>query len=217
MQQLSNDQRSDDWFEARLGRATASRFKDVMTSIKSGESAARKNYRAELVAERLTGNREEGFTSAAMQWGVDNEDTARLRYELATDNDVDECGFFTHDSLMAGASPDGLIGEVGVLEIKCPNSATHIETLKTQRVPYQYYWQVIGQMWITNRQWCDFVSFDPRMPDNAQLFIIRVERDEEAVKRLATEVEAFLNEVDIDTEFIRKYTGDAVKVTRIPA
>lgn len=210
-------QQSDEWFEARLGRATASRFKDVMTMIRSGESAARKNYRAELVAERLSGAREEGFTSSAMQWGIDTEPTARIQYMLASENDVEECGFFAHASLMAGASPDGLIGEVGVLEIKCPNTATHIETLKTGRIPYQYYWQVVGQMWVTGRQWCDFVSFDPRMPINAQLFITRLERDEDKIRELETAITEFLAEVDREEQFIRQYNGtpNEVTVTRI--
>lgn len=216
MQQLTNDQRTDEWFEARLGRATASRFKDVMTTVKTGESAARKNYRAELVAERLTGVREEGFTTSAMQWGIDQEETARLRYELTTGNVVDECGFYTHETLMAGASPDGLIGQEGALEIKCPNSATHIETLRTQRVPYQYYWQIMGQMWITGRQWCDFVSFDPRMPENAQFFLKRVERDEEAIEKLEKTVKEFLAETDNEVNFIKSYSpGGLVTITKV--
>lgn len=202
---LTDEQRTDDWFEARLGRATASRFKDVMLTIKSGEAAGRKNYRAELVAERLTGTREETWTSAAMQWGIDNEDLARLRYELLTGNTVDECGFFAHPKLMAGASPDGLIGKDGVLEIKCPNTATHIETLRKQTVPSQYYWQVMGQMWITGRKWCDFVSFDPRMPKNAQIFITTIKRDEEAIKKLEEQITTFLREVTEEEQFIRNY------------
>ncbi len=205
MQQSTDDQRTEDWFEARLGRATASRFKDVMLTIKSGEAAGRKNYRAELVAERLTGVRDEGYTTAAMQWGIDNEPLARLRYELLTGNSVEECGFFAHSSLMAGASPDGLIYDDGLIEIKCPNTATHIETLKSKKLPYQYYWQVMGQMWITGRKWCDFVSFDPRMPKNAQIFITTVERDDEAISKLEGQVTTFLREVAADEQFIRNY------------
>lgn len=205
MQQSTDDQRTEDWFEARLGRATASRFKDVMLTIKSGEAAGRKNYRAELIAERLTGVRDEGYTTAAMQWGIDNEPLARLRYELLTGNSVEECGFFAHSSLMAGASPDGLIYDDGLIEIKCPNTATHIETLKSKKLPYQYYWQVMGQMWITGRKWCDFVSFDPRMPKNAQIFITTVERDDEAISKLEGQVTTFLREVAADEQFIRNY------------
>lgn len=206
MQQLTNDQRTDEWFALRLGRATASRFGDIMAKGRNGyEPAARKNYRAQLVSERLTGVKDETYTSAAMQWGVDNEETARLRYELRTGNEPVECGFFTHDTLQAGASPDGLIGDDGLLEIKCPNSATHIETLKKQAVPSQYKWQVQGQLWITGRQWCDFVSYDPRMPSNAQVFITRVQRDDAAIKELEGQITTFLREVEAEVQFIKNY------------
>lgn len=201
------EQGSDEWFEARLGRATGSRFKDVMTKIRSGEAAGRKNYRVELVAERLTGQREELWKSPAMLWGTETEPLARLRYALNTGNDVEECGFFAHETLMAGASPDGLVNDDGLLEIKCPNSATHIETLRQQRVPYQYYWQVMGQIWLTGRKWCDFVSFDPRMPINAQYICIRVERDEAKISELESEVTEFLNEVEQDLKFVKNYKG----------
>lgn len=219
MQPQNDEQRTEAWFEARLGKATASRFKDVMTKGKGGyELAAVKNYRAQLVAERLTGMKDEGFTSAAMQWGVEYEETARLRYELQSGETVKECGFFAHSNLMAGASPDGLIGETGVLEIKCPNTATHIETLKIQNVPKVYYWQVMGQMWITGRQFCDFVSFDPRMPENAQLFVKRIVRDESAIQDLEEAVRSFLAEVDAEEQFIKNYKGKGdqqVVVTRV--
>ncbi len=199
------EQGTEEWHELRIGRATASRFKDVMTTIKSGESAATKNYRAELVAERLTGARVDNFKSAAMQWGNDYEDTARTMYELKSGNSVETCGFFAHDTLMAGASPDGLIGSDGLVEIKCPLTATHIETLRRQAVPYQYYWQVMGQMWITGRQWCDFVSYDPRLPENAQYVCIRVLRDKIAIEKLQMEVENFLESVDLEVNFIKNY------------
>lgn len=217
---LTEDQRTEEWFKARLGRATGSRFKDVMTTIKSGEPAARKNYRTELAIERLTGERLEGFTTSAMQWGIDTEPLARLQYELATGNQTEECGFFAHPTLMAGASPDGLIGEDGVLEIKCPNSATHVEALKKNDVPYLYYWQIQGQMWITGRKYCDFVSFDPRMPENAQLFIKRIERDDERISDLEATVKEFLESVDREVQYIETYGSglvdtSGVTITRI--
>ncbi len=199
------EQGSEEWHEARLGRATASRFKDIMTSIRSGESAAVKNYRSELTAERLTGQREETFTSSPMAWGTETEPVARLRYELTTGNDVEECGFFAHPDIMAGASPDGLIGEDGIIEIKCPNTATHIETLRKRAIPSQYYWQVMGQLWMTDRKWCDFVSFDPRMPENAQFFTVRIERDEEKIKQLETAVIDFLDSVDLEVNFVKNF------------
>lgn len=199
------EQGTDDWFQARLGRATASRFKDVMTKIKYGEAATRKNYKFEIVAERLTGQRDEGYTSPAMQWGTDNEPVARLHYELTSGNDVEETGFFAHPTLQAGASPDGLIGDDGLLEIKCPNTSTHIETLRRRDVPGTYYWQVQGQLWITGRLWCDFVSFDPRLPENAQFIVVRVNRNEESIKELELEVESFLDEVELEVNFVKTF------------
>jgi putative phage-type endonuclease len=201
------DQRTEEWYQARLGKATASRFSDVMAVIRTGESAQRRNYRAELVAERLSGVPSNGFTSAPMQWGIDNEPLARLAYELQSGNTVEDAFFETHKTLEAGASPDGYIGKDGLIEIKCPNTATHIETLKTQKLPKQYYAQVQGQLWITNRQWCDFLSFDPRLPDNAQLYLVRVERDESFIKDLEAEVTKFLREVEEEVNFIKEYKG----------
>ena len=201
------DQRSDDWYKARAGRATASRFSDIMATTRTGYGAQRKNYMAELVIEILTGNPTEGFTSAAMQWGTDNEPVARLAYSLESGNDVEETGFWVDDELGAGASPDGFIGEDGLIEIKCPNSATHIETLQKRELPYQYKAQVQGQMWVTGRKWCDFVSYDPRLPENAQMIIIRVERDDSYIDNLAKEVEQFMVEVIEQVEFVQNYGG----------
>ena len=205
MQLEQVEQRSPEWYAQRLGKATASSFGAIMTKGRSGESAARKNYRAQLVAERLTHEKEEGYTTSSMQWGIDTEDTARLEYELESGNTVDETGFWQHETIQAGASPDGLIGEDGLLEIKCPNTATHIETLKKQQVPYQYYWQVMGQLWITGRKWCDFMSYDPRLPSNASKIIIRVERDEDQIRELEAEVKTFLREVAAEVQFIENY------------
>lgn len=199
------EQRSDEWFKARLGRATASKFSDIMAKTRSGYSASRKNYAAELVSERLTGQRNELYTTTAMQWGIDNEPLARLEYELAMNVTVDETGFWIHNELMAGASPDGFISDDGCLEIKCPNTATHIETLMKGKVPHQYWAQVQGQMWVTDRLWCDFVSYDPRLPVNAQKIIIHVERDDIYIAELEDEVEAFLEEVDKQVEFVKSY------------
>ena len=200
---MTGDQRTDDWYKERLGKATASRFKDIMTKVKSGESASRKNYRAELVAERLTGEKADGYTSKEMQHGIDYEDAAKLAYWLETKNVVIDNGFFVHDTLQAGASPDGLIGDDGIIEIKCPNTATHIQTLISQKVPSQYYWQIMGQLWITGRKWVDFVSYDPRLPSANRLFIKRVERNQQDIDRLAEEVAKFLQELDKEEQFLR--------------
>lgn len=199
-------QRSQDWFDARLGRATASRFNDIMATTYGGKpTAGWKNYRAEIVSERLTGKPYDTYTSPAMQWGTDNEPLARLHFELKTKLIVEECGFFEHETLAAGASPDGLIGESEILEIKCPNTATHIETLRTGQLPNQYKAQVQGQMWITGRQKAYFVSFDPRLPENARSIVIEVPRDNEYIATLQEKITQFLKEVDAEVEFVRGY------------
>jgi putative phage-type endonuclease len=198
-------QRTPEWYAARLGRATASKFSDVMAKTRSGYSATRSNYRAELVAEILTGQQADQFTTAAMQWGIDNEPVARLQYELLTGNEVTETGFWLHDDLEAGASPDGFIGADGLIEIKCPNTATHLDTLVRRKIPRQYEAQVQGQMWVTGRQWCDFVSYDPRLPDNAQIFIVRIPRDALFIEELEAEVRGFTEEVKDLVEFVRNF------------
>jgi putative phage-type endonuclease len=171
---------------------------DVIAKTKTGSSATRDNYMAQLVCERLTGQKGESFTNAAMQHGTDTEPLARAAYEALQDVLVDEVGFVPHPAIiMAGASPDGLVGDDGLLEIKCPNTATHIETLLSQSVPGKYNTQMQFQMACTGRQWCDFVSFDNRLPDELQLFVKRVPRDNEFIKQMEDEVVKFLNELDI--------------------
>ena len=192
------DQGSDQWFAARIGKVTASRVADVLAKTKSGYSTSRDNYMAQLVCERLTGQKGESFTNAAMQHGTETEPLARAAYEALKDVLVDEVGFVPHPSIdMAGASPDGLVGADGLLEIKCPNTATHIETLMSKTVPGKYNTQMQFQMSCTGRQWCDFVSFDNRLPEQFQLFVKRVPRDDEFIKQMEDEVVKFLNELDI--------------------
>jgi putative phage-type endonuclease len=187
------EQRSDEWFAARLGRVTASRINDVMAGK---TTAARQNYITQLVVERLTKKQGESFTNAAMQWGTETEPLARAAYEAHTSVLVDEVGIIYHPTIeMAGASPDGLIGEDGMLEIKCPNTTTHIETLLSESHDKKYFNQMQWQMACTGRQWCDFVSFDPRMPDDLQLFVSRVNRDDEHIAKLEQAVQEFLTEV----------------------
>ena len=188
-------QRSPEWFQARAGKATASRFKDIMAKIKSGEAAVRKNYRAQLVVERLTGLAQETYTNAAMQYGTETEPQARAAYEFKSDNQVEEVGFIQHKEFLAGCSPDGLIGLDGGVEIKCPfQSAVHIDTL-LNGVPSEHLAQIQGSLWITGRQWWDFVSFDGRMPAHLQLYIKRIERDDKYIINLESEVIMFLGEV----------------------
>jgi putative phage-type endonuclease len=191
------EQRSDAWFEARIGKVTASRVADVLAKTKTGYSTSRDNYMAQLVCERLTGEKGESFTNAAMQHGTDTEPLARISYEVAQNVLVDEVGFVPHPTIeMAGASPDGLVGDDGLLEIKCPNTATHIETLLSQTVPSKYNTQMQFQMACTGRQWCDFVSFDNRLPQELQLFVKRVPRDDLFIKQTEAEIVQFLAELD---------------------
>lgn len=192
------EQRTDAWFQARLGRVTASKVADVLAKTQSGYAASRANYMAQLVCERLTGQKSEGFTNAALQHGIDTEPLARAAYEALKDVLVDEVGFVPHPSIkMAGASPDGLVGDDGLLEIKCPNTATHIETLLSQTVPGKYNTQMQFQMACTDREWCDFVSFDNRLPAELQLFVKRVPRDNMYIRLMEEEIIKFLNELDI--------------------
>ena len=191
------EQRTEEWFEARMGCVTASRTADVMAKTKTGYAASRANYMAELICERLTGERQGGFSSAAMQWGTDTEPQARMAYEIMTGATVVETGFVLHPEIAGfGASPDGLIGDDGLIEIKCPNTATHIETLLADKVPTKYIIQMHVQMLCTGRAWCDFVSFDPRLPVELQMFTKRVERDDKLAKQIVTEVQKFLAEME---------------------
>jgi putative phage-type endonuclease len=191
------EQRTEEWFAARLGKVTASRVADVIAKTKSGYSASRDNYMAQLICERLTNTQGESFSNAAMQWGTETEPLARSAYEALNGLLVEEVGFVQHPKIeMAGASPDGLVGLFGMLEIKCPNTATHIDTLLSQTVPTKYITQMQWQMRCCERQWCDYVSFDPRLPQDLQLFVKRVEFDAAYVATLEEEVNLFLKELD---------------------
>ena len=191
------EQRSDAWFEARIGKVTASRVADVIAKTKTGFSASRENYMAQLVCERLTNQKAEGFTNSAMQWGTETEPLARAAYEALKDVLVDEVGFVPHPTIeMAGASPDGLVGDDGLLEIKAPQTNTHIETLLSQSVPGKYNTQMQFQMACTGRKWCDFVSFDNRLPEELQLFVMRVPRDEVFIRLIESEIVQFIAELD---------------------
>lgn len=190
------EQGTTEWHLLRLGKVTASRITDVLSNGKSGESAGRKNYRMELVVQRLTGLPGESFTSAAMEHGVLTEPKARFAYEAEKQQFVEQVAFVDHPRIeWFGCSPDGLVND-GLIEIKCPNSTTHIEYLTDQKPPAKYIPQMQCQMAVTGRQWCDFVSFDPRLPDDLQLFVVRLERDQEYIEAMEAEVKKFLSEVD---------------------
>lgn len=197
-------QGSAEWLASRAGKVTASRLSDVMAKIKTGEAAARADYRAQIVAEILTGRpQEDGFTNAAMQWGTETEPAARNSYEARTGVLVDQVGLVLHPSIeRAAASPDGLSGD-GLLEIKCPKTATHLQYLIAGTVPAKYHAQMLWQMACTERAWCDFVSYDPRLPEELQLLVVRFERDDKRIKEMEDEVERFLSEVDAIIEQLR--------------
>lgn len=192
------EQRTEEWITARLGKVTASRVKDVMAKGRGGApSASRTNYMMQLLCERLTGKQEEGFTSAAMQRGTDLEPLARTAYELYADAEVTEVGLILHPRIDGfAASPDGVVGERGLLEIKAPNTATHVATLRSGKHDSSYDWQMLAQMACTGRDWVDFVSFDDRLPEELQYFCARFHRDDKRIREMEAEVTAFLNELN---------------------
>jgi putative phage-type endonuclease len=190
------EQRTTEWFAQRCGHLTASRIADMMARTQKGWGASRANYAAQLIAERLTGVAESGFTSAAMQHGIDTEAAARAAYGFMQDVEVVEAPFVLHPRLAwSGASPDGFVGDDGLVEIKCPNTATHITTLRGGEIPDKYIKQMQWQMACTERDWCDFVSFDPRMPVEMQLHIQRVDRDNDLIAEIESAAIGFLDEI----------------------
>jgi putative phage-type endonuclease len=191
-------QGSPEWFAVRLGKVTASRVADVVATVRSGGyGASRASYMAELIAERLTGTPASRYVNAEMQWGTDKEPEARTAYEFHANSDVQQVGFIPHPSIEAsGASPDGLVGSDGLLELKCPTTATHIETLLSGKIPQKYVSQMLWQMACSGRQWCDFASYDPRLPEEMRLFVSRVHRDQGAIDVLEKEVRLFLKDLD---------------------
>ncbi len=205
----------DGWGELspeRIGRATASRISDIVARTKSGYGASRGNYAAELVAERLTGMQySTGYENAAMKFGRETEPLARVAYELHANTTVDKAGFIIHPSiLMSGASPDGIINNDGLVEIKCPNTATHIATLRGEPLADKYYVQVQWQLACSKRLWCDWISFDPRLPEEMRLFVKRIPLDRKRIHELEDEVTAFLAEVEATVIFLRaKYQRGA--------
>lgn len=193
-------QRSPEWFAARAGRLTGSRAKDMLATIKSGEAAARRDLRAQLVVERLTGRPEDdgtGYVNAAMQWGIDHEDAAFAAYEALTGQVATRSGFLAHTDLMAGCSLDGHVGDFdGLLEVKCPKSATHMGYLRSSTLPAEHQAQVLHNLWISGASWCDFLSFDPRFPAHLQTVLIHFVPQPAMLAEYADKAKAFLQEVD---------------------
>jgi putative phage-type endonuclease len=202
-------QGSPEWKALRCGKVTASRVSDVVARTKTGPSASRANYLAQLIAERLTGTAAETYSNAAMQHGTETEPEARAAYEFYQGVTVEQVAFVPHPKIdQAGASPDGLVDSDGLVEIKCPNTATHLETLLGQAVPAKYADQMQFQMACTGRQWCDFVSYDPRMPEHMRLFIRRVKRDDKRINDLETEIAGFLLEMAVKLSELNSIYGE---------
>jgi putative phage-type endonuclease len=193
-----SEQRTAEWFAERLGCLTASRFADAVAKTKTGSwGASRAGYAAELKIERITRQPYPHYVSTAMQWGTDKEPEARVAYCQENDCDVVEVGFVPHPHIaMTGCSPDGLIGTDGMIEIKCPDSATHWDMLETDKIPAKYITQMMWQMACTGRVWCDFASFDPRMPLELQLYVRRIDHDEKLIEIMERQAVEFLAEVD---------------------
>ncbi|EAZ2431512.1 exonuclease [Salmonella enterica] len=198
------EQRSPEWFAARCGKVTASRLYDVIARTKSGYAASRQNYMAELICQRLTGKPEEGFTNAAMMRGTELEPVAREMYALNEfDAVISEVGLIDHPTIAGfAASPDGIVNDDGLIEIKCPNTWTHLQTLKTGVPKYQYLLQMHAQMMCTGRKWCDFVSFDDRLPPELAYFKTRINFDEVLAEEIEQEVVKFLTELETEIQNI---------------
>ena len=196
-------QGTKEWFDLRLGKVTASRVADILAKTKTGPSASRQNYLIELALQRTTGIIEESYTNAAMEWGTQTEPQARVAYEVKTGNFVDQIAFVDHPTIAGfGCSPDGIVGE-GLIEIKCPNSATHWSYVKAKAPPTKYFIQMQAQMACTNSDWCDFVSFDPRMPERSQLLIVSVPRDNAFIVEMEAEIVKFLSEVEVEVNLMK--------------
>ncbi len=190
------EQGSIEWLMQRVGFCTASEFKSVMAVRKDKkEAAARYDYRIELVCERLTGEPSTRFVSQYMKWGTEHEPAARMAYEAHTGAMVLVPGFTKHPTIpWCGGSVDGLVDDDGIIEIKAPDTTTHIETLLAGDMPEDHRPQVQGYLWITGRQWADFISYDPRLPAGLDLFVKRIKRDDDYIAELAANVMRFLAE-----------------------
>jgi putative phage-type endonuclease len=198
-------QGTEAWHQMRLGKVTASRVADLLAKTKTGPSASRGNYLIELALQRVTKTIEESYTNVAMEWGTQTEPQARVAYEVKTGNFVDQVAFIDHPTIPGfGCSPDGIVDVDGLIEIKCPNSATHWSYIKANEPPNKYFIQMQAQMAVTGAKWCDFVSFDPRMPERSQLLVVRVMRDPEYILYMEAEISSFLKEVEKEVQLMEK-------------
>ena len=201
---IAVEQGTDAWHQLRLGKVTASRVADILAKTKTGPSASRQNYLIELAIQRTTGIIQESYSNAAMEWGTQTEPQARVAYEVKSGNFVDQVAFIDHPNIeWFGCSPDGLVSDKGLIEIKCPNSPTHWEYFKSKEPPKKYFIQMQAQMAVTGKDWCDFVSFDPRMPERSQLLIVRVDRDSKFINEMIVEIQQFLSEVEVEVNLMK--------------
>jgi putative phage-type endonuclease len=202
-------QGSEEWRQARVGSLGASRLHEAIARTKTGYGASRANLMAELICERLTGQPAEKFVTQAMQHGTDTEPEARSAYEFYQGVTVDQVGLIRHPIIEGShASPDGLIGEDGGLEVKCPQPAAHIETLLGQEIPAKYVTQMMWLMACSGRKWCDYVSYSPSLPESMRIFVKRVHRDEGRIIELESEVAAFLVELKTKLAQLDSIYGD---------
>jgi len=205
---MSAPQGTPEWRLERAGKATASCFDKVMAKIKVGEATSRIKYRLQLATERLTGNPVDGYQNAVMLRGIETQPEATMAYEALRGVLVEEVGFVSHPSIQGcGASPDGLVGDEGMVEIKCPESTTHLTSMEAGGLPSEHVAQVQGQMAVCGRKWVDFVSYDPRFPSGLQLFVVRVPRDDAYIAELEKEIRVFLAGVDAMVERLLKRTA----------
>lgn len=195
---LHIEQGSEEWKKARLGHVTASNMADVMSKGKEGkESQTRYKYKVKLVAERMTGSSQDSYSNSYMEWGIEHEQFACIAYESTKEVFLDKTGFWLHPTIKwVGVSPDRLVGDDGLVEVKCPATTTHLNYLFDGKVPSEYVKQIQAQLWVTGREWCDFISFDPRLPRRNQLFVVRCGRDEKLIKEMEAETVKFLAEVE---------------------
>lgn len=198
-------QGTDEWFAARRGKVTASRIADVIARVSKGWAASRENYKAELMLEILTNTTAVGFVSEAMKWGTEKEPEARAKYSETIFDTVTETGFVDHPAILgSGCSPDGLVGDDGLIEIKCPNTATFLDILLTENIPQKWLTQIQWQLACTGRKWCDFVCYDPRMPEGAQIFVKRVDRDDVFITTTEEMVKTFIVELNENVEKVKQ-------------
>jgi putative phage-type endonuclease len=199
------EQKSEAWYAARIGRLTGSVAVDITRTIKSGEAASRRNLRVRLALERITGRSQESeFMSQAMEHGEEFEPKALAMYEANSGEILERIGFLSCEGLMAGCSLDAFVaGRQGIVEVKCPKSATHLEYLRTRKIPNDYYWQCVHNLWVSGARWCDFISYDESFPEELQYLCVRLERDEKVIAEYAELASRFLAEVTVEVNEIQ--------------